>query len=146
MKEALMEAKKAKIIDEVPGGAVIVFQNKIIARSHNRTKSDLDPTAHAEIVVLRNTSLYLNTLHLTECDLYVTIEPCPMCAYAISLAKIRRLYFGAYDEKSGGVENGPCIYTHRAAHHKPDCYGGIAADEAGKIMNEFFHCRRTNKK
>ena len=142
MYSALLEAKKGLLAGETPVGAVIVLDGKIIAQSHNKTKLQCDPTAHAEIIALRSAAIYLNTIYLTHCDLYVTLEPCHMCAHAISLARIRRLYFGAYDEKSGGIENGAHIYHSKSTHHKPEYYGGVRSNEASALMKDFFSNKR----
>lgn len=145
MYTAIKEAKKAFAISEVPVGAVIVLGDKIIAQSHNLSISNIDATAHAEILTLHNASKILNSRYLTDCDLYVTLEPCPMCAYAISLTRIKRLYFGAYDHKSGGVEHGPQIYQAKSTHHKPEYYGGIEEEKCSELMKKFFALRRNKE-
>lgn len=142
MIEAIKLAKKAASVDEVPVGAVIVHKNKIIARAHNLTESKINPTYHAEILALTKAAKKLNTNKLVECDLYVTLEPCPMCAHAISLSRIRRLYFGAFDPKGGGVENGPKIYNSSSCHHKPEVYGGILESECAEVLKNFFALKR----
>lgn len=142
MQSAIALAKKAAEIGEVPVGAVVVCDGKIIASAHNLVEKKKDPTAHAEILAIRAAAEILNSPRLTNCDLYVTLEPCAMCAQAISLARIRRLYFGAYDEKGGGVENGARIFSHSTCHHKPEIYGGIAEAECAKLLKDFFADKR----
>ena len=139
---ALDQARLALALDEVPIGAVIVRGDEIIATGHNRIETTHDPSAHAEIVALREASTKLGTRHLTDCDLYVTLEPCPMCAQAISFARIRRLYFGAYDPKGGGVEHGPRIYEQPTCHHAPEIIGGIMEQECGDLLKSFFQEKR----
>ena len=138
MKLALEVAERAAGRGEVPVGAVIVQDGKLLVRAGNRVEADNDPTAHAEILAIRAAAEILGTPRLTGCDLYVTLEPCAMCAAAISMARIRRLYFGAYDPKGGGVENGPRFFGHPTCHHTPDVYGGIAESECGELLKEFF--------
>ncbi len=144
MEAALAEARAAAARGEVPVGAVLVHgpEGEILARAGNRTEEKSDPTAHAEMLVIRQAARALGTPRLTECDLYVTLEPCPMCAAAISLARLRRLYFGAPDAKSGGVEHGPRIFAHATCHHRPDVFGGIEESRAGELLREFFALRR----
>lgn len=142
MKSALEEAKKAQSRDEVPVGAVIVHKGEIIAVASNRVEEDKDVTAHAEILVIREAAKKLGDIRLPDCDLYVTLEPCPMCATAISFARIRRLYFGAYDPKGGGVDHGPRIFDQTTCHHKPEIFGGIMEDRAAQLLKEFFEKRR----
>ncbi|WHQ47147.1 MAG: nucleoside deaminase [Candidatus Midichloria sp.] len=142
MRHAICEARKAFDNTEVPVGAIIVLNHQIIAKVHNLSISNIDITAHAEILALREASHKLQARYLTECDLYVTLEPCAMCAYAISLARIKRLYFGAYDHKTGGVDHGPCIYTHSSTHHKPEYYGGIEERRCSKLLKDFFIKKR----
>ncbi len=142
MIEALEVAKKAAKLDEVPVGAVVVYNNEIIAKAHNLTESKCNPTFHAEILAITKAAKKLQTNKLTECDLYVTLEPCPMCAQAISLARIRRLYFGAFDPKGGGVENGAKVFNASSCHHKPEVYGGIMIDECGSLLKDFFNLKR----
>jgi len=143
MSDALLEAEAAASRGEVPVGAVIVDQaGKIIARSGNRTRELRDPTGHAEILVLRDACQQLGSERIGDCDLYVTLEPCPMCATAISFARIRRLYYGAIDPKSGGIESGPRIYTHSTCHHGPEVYPGIDEERSAKLLREFFAARR----
>jgi tRNA(adenine34) deaminase len=139
MEEALAEARAAAARDEVPVGAVLVHgtSHKILARAGNRCIELDDPTAHAEMLVLRE-----GGAHLTDCDLYVTLEPCPMCAGALSLAHIRRLYFGAPDPKGGGVEHGPRVFDHPTCHHRPEVFGGLEESQAAVLLKEFFKERR----
>jgi tRNA(Arg) A34 adenosine deaminase TadA len=140
---ALEEAEAAAQRGEVPVGAVIVDDaGEILARTGNRVLEDKDPTAHAEILAIREAARVLGSERLANCALYVTLEPCPMCAAAISMARIARLYYGAEDEKSGGVDHGPRIYASRAAHHKPEVYGGINASGASRLLKSFFAQRR----
>ncbi len=140
MKQALNNALKAEISGEVPVGAVIVNgkSGEIIASSGNRVEELKDPTAHAEILVIREAAEKLGQVRLEECDLYVTLEPCPMCAAAISHARIRRLYFGAYDPKSGGVEHGARVFSHKTCHHRPEVYGGIMETDCSNLLKDFF--------
>jgi tRNA(Arg) A34 adenosine deaminase TadA len=140
---ALAQARRAADLGEVPVGAVIVGPDgQILAAAHNRTILDRDPTAHAEIVALRQAASLLGNERLLGCDLYVTLEPCAMCAGAISIARIRRLYFGADDEKGGAVEHGPRLYQQPTCHHAPDVYGGIGHSEAVSLLRDFFKGRR----
>jgi len=143
MARALEEAAAAAPAGEVPVGAVLVDGGgTIVAVSGNRVERDHDPTAHAEMLVLRGGAARLGAKRLEGCDLYVTLEPCPMCAAAIGLARIRRLYFGAYDPKSGGVEHGPRIFDQPTCHHRPEVYGGIAERAAAALLRAFFKVRR----
>lgn len=142
IQQALEQAHKAAQNGEVPIGAVIVKDGQIIASAHNLTETHNDPTAHAELLAIRTACETLQTPRLTDCDMYVTLEPCPMCATAISFARIRRLYFGAYDAKGGGVENGPRIFNQPTCHHKPEVYGSIAESECAEVLKEFFKARR----
>jgi len=139
---ALEEARTAAVRGEVPVGCVIVSDGRVIARSGNRTVQDRDPTAHAELIAIRAAAAALGTERLTECDLYVTLEPCAMCAGALSFARIRRLYYGAADPKGGAVDNGVRFFSSPACHHKPEVYGGIGEAEAGALLKEFFQARR----
>lgn len=139
---ALDEARQAAARGEVPVGAVVVRDGKVVASAGNRTRELTDPTAHAEILAIREAAGRLGSERLEGCDLYVTLEPCPMCAAAISFARIRRLYFGASDPKSGGVTVGPRVFSHPQAHHAPEVYDGIAADEAAALLKDFFAARR----
>jgi tRNA(Arg) A34 adenosine deaminase TadA len=143
MELALTEAKAAAERHEVPVGAVIVdAAGAIIARAGNRTRELSDPTAHAEILAIRQACKDFGSERLTNCDLYVTLEPCAMCAAAISFARIRRLYFGASDEKGGGVENGARFFDQTTCHHAPEVYGGFAEREAAELLKAFFSARR----
>jgi len=142
MGNALAEAHTSALRGEVPIGAVIVCDGKIIATAHNLTETKNDPTAHAELLAIRCACEILGTPRLTDCDLYVTLEPCAMCATAISFARIRRLYFGAYDPKGGGVEHGARMFRQPTCHHKPEVYGGINESECGELLKEFFKERR----
>jgi len=135
-------AYRAREAGEVPIGAVIVRDGRIIARGENRVLADHDVTAHAEIVAIRKASAALGNERLMGCDLYVTLEPCPMCAQAISFARIRRLYFAAYDPKGGGVEHGPAIFNQPTCHHRPDVYGGLCEAEAAQLLRSFFQGKR----
>ena len=140
---ALSEARLAAIRGETPVGAVIVdTAGKVLAQNGNRTRELSDPTAHAEIMVIRAACAALGSERLPNLDLYVTLEPCPMCAMAISSARIARVYYGAADPKSGGVEQGPRIFSHKQCHHKPEVYGGINEAESGDILRAFFETRR----
>jgi tRNA(Arg) A34 adenosine deaminase TadA len=143
MKMALKEADSALIANEVPVGAAIVLEGKIIASAHNMNISLCDPTAHAEIITIRNAAKALGLHRLEGCDLYVTLEPCPMCAQAISFARIRRLYFGASDFKGGAVENGPKLYSQNTCFHCPEVFGGIMSDECSEILKSFFRAKRS---
>ncbi len=143
MRAALDEARSAAARGEVPVGAVIVDQTgKIIAQAGNETLERKDPTGHAEINVLRRAARQFGSERLIGCDLYVTLEPCAMCAAAISFARIRRLYFGAADAKMGAVENGIRFFEQPSCHHKPEVYSGIAEEESSLLMKEFFLARR----
>lgn len=142
MEEALRQARLAGERGEVPVGAVLVKDNCIVAANGNRTLELKDPTAHAEILVIREAASRANSERLTGCDLYVTLEPCPMCAAAISFARLRRLYFGAEDIKSGGVENGTRFFSNSSCHHVPDVYSGIRESECRELLEGFFRERR----
>jgi len=143
MASAFAEAEKAGWRGEVPVGAVLVGSDgAIVAASGNEVEAGNDPTAHAEMLVLRAGAAALGQKRLDGCDLYVTLEPCPMCAAAIALARIRRLYFGAYDPKGGGVEHGPRIFDQPTCHHRPEIYGGIDERRAGALLRAFFKERR----
>ncbi|PTQ75515.1 nucleoside deaminase [Celeribacter persicus] len=140
---ALEEARAAALRGEVPVGAVVVSPDgAVVARGGNRTRQDNDPTAHAEIVALRQACSTLGVERLPGYDLYVTLEPCPMCAAAMSNARIRRLYYGAQDPKSGGVAHGAKVFSHAQCHHVPEIYDGIAAAEAEALLKDFFAARR----
>ena len=142
MAAALDEARAAAARGEVPIGAVVVFDGEIIARAGNRTRETDDPTAHAEIVAIRAAAHAIGSQRLTGADIYVTLEPCAMCAAAISFARVRRLYFGASDEKSGAVESGGRFFTQPTCHHAPEVYGGIAASQSADLLRSFFQARR----
>ena len=141
---ALEEAERAAAAGEVPIGAVLLdpATGHVLARAHNRVETDSDPTAHAELLVIRAAAAALGAPRLAGCDLYVTLEPCPMCAQAIAFARIRRLYFGAPDPKGGGVEHGPRIFDQPTCHHRPEIYGGIAETPAAALLRTFFAARR----
>ena len=141
---ALETARKAAADGEVPVGAVLVDAETgdIVSAAGNRVEQDRDPTAHAEMNVIREVTALQKNVRLPNCDLYVTLEPCPMCATAISFARIRRVYFGAFDPKGGGVENGPRIFDQPTCHHRPDVYGGIGESDAAALLREFFAARR----
>jgi tRNA(adenine34) deaminase len=140
---ALREAHDAAQRGEVPVGAVVVAPDgQVIASAGNRTRELNDPTAHAEILALRTACAALNAERLIGCDLYVTLEPCPMCAGAISAARIRRLYFAASDPKSGGVEHGPRVFNHPTCHHVPEVYSGLSEAAAKQMLIEFFSAKR----
>ncbi|OYW58709.1 MAG: tRNA-specific adenosine deaminase [Rhizobiales bacterium 17-65-6] len=142
MQMALSEARAAAERGEVPVGAVLVRGSTVVARDGNRTRELNDPTAHAEMLVIRAGTKLLASERLNNCDLYVTLEPCAMCAAAISFARVRRLYYGAYDPKGGAVESGPRFYTQPTCHHAPDVYGGIAERQAAEVLRTFFRDRR----
>lgn len=143
MDAALAEARAAGLRGEVPVGAVVVAPGGgIVARAGNRTRETSDPTAHAEILALRAACAAAGSERLPGHDLYVTLEPCPMCAAAIGQARIARLYYGAADPKSGGVAHGPRIFAHPQAHHVPEVYDGIGAEEAARLLTDFFAARR----
>ncbi|MBS0242803.1 MAG: nucleoside deaminase [Proteobacteria bacterium] len=139
MERALVEARSAAARGEVPVGAVLVgADGTVLAADGNRTRQLSDPTAHAEILVIREACRQAGAERLVGANLYVTLEPCPMCAAAISFARIARLYYGASDPKSGGVEAGPRIFNQPTCHHAPEIYGGIAASEAHALLSAFF--------
>jgi len=140
--ESILLAQRAAARGEVPVGAVIVQDQHIIAAAHNLVETACDVSAHAELLVLRQAGEKLGTRHLVDCDLYVTLEPCPMCAQAISFARIRRLYFGAYDPKGGGVEHGPRIFEQPTCHHKPEVVGGLRESECALLLKDFFARKR----
>ena len=143
MDTALAEARKAADRGEVPVGAVVVGpEGVVLAAAGNRTRELADPTAHAELLAIREAARILGSERLSGCDLYVTLEPCPMCASAISQARIARLYYGAGDPKSGGVAHGPRVFAHPQSHHVPEVYDGIGAEAAAALLREFFADRR----
>jgi tRNA(adenine34) deaminase len=139
---AFAAARAAAAIGEVPVGAVVVRDGKVLAIAHNQPRRLRDPTAHAEILAIRAACADLGSERLTGCDLYVTLEPCPMCAGAISFARIRRLYYGAADPKGGGVEHGPRVFDQPTCHHAPEVYGGFREREAAALLRDFFAQRR----
>jgi tRNA(Arg) A34 adenosine deaminase TadA len=142
MSVAIEEARAAGLRGEVPVGAAIVIEGTIVARAGNRTLANDDPTAHAEMLALRAAARDIGSQRLTGADLYATLEPCAMCAAAISFARIRRLYFGAADPKGGAVENGVRFFAQPTCHHAPEVYGGIAAGESASMLRAFFKGRR----
>jgi tRNA(adenine34) deaminase len=140
---ALIEAERAGARGEVPVGAVLVDgAGAVLASAGNCVEERADPTAHAEMLVLREAAQQKKRPRLDDCDLYVTLEPCAMCAAAISFARVRRLYFGAYDPKGGAVEHGPRFFQQPTCHHRPEIYGGIAERRAGDLLRKFFRARR----
>jgi tRNA(adenine34) deaminase len=142
MDDALSEARAAEAAGEVPVGCVVVREGQIIARAGNRTLRDRDPTAHAEMLAVRQAAAALGSERLTDCDLYVTLEPCAMCAGAVSFARIRRLYYGAADPKGGAVDNGVRFFGAPTCHHRPEVYGAIGETEAAALLRDFFKARR----
>jgi tRNA(adenine34) deaminase len=138
MQLALDEARDAAARGEVPVGAVLVRDGEVIAAAGNKTREHADPTAHAEMLVIREAAKVLQNERLDGCDLYVTLEPCAMCAGAISFARIRRLYYGAGDPKGGAVDNGPRFFAQETCHHAPEVYGGIGDNEAAALLKTFF--------
>ena len=142
MSIAIEEARAAGARGEVPVGCVVVRDGTIVARAGNRTIADHDPTAHAELIAIRAAASTLGSERLADCDLYVTLEPCAMCAAAMSFARIRRLYFGAADAKGGAVEHGVCFFAAPTCHHRPEVYGGINDSECGELLKNFFQARR----
>jgi tRNA(Arg) A34 adenosine deaminase TadA len=143
MERALALARAAGAAGEVPIGCVIVGPDgAVLAEAANRTEADRDPTAHAELLAIRAAAKKLGAPRLVDCDLHVTLEPCPMCAQAIAFARLRRIYYGAADPKGGGIEHGPRIFSQPTCHHRPEVYGGIAEREAGELLRAFFQERR----
>jgi tRNA(adenine34) deaminase len=142
MELALDEAHAAADAGEVPIGCVIVCDGDLIAQAANRTLADRDPTAHAEMVAIRQAAAALGSERLVDCDLYVTLEPCTMCAAAISFARIRRVYYGAADPKGGAVESGVRYFSSPTCQHRPEVYGGIGETEAAALLQDFFRARR----
>jgi len=142
MQLALDQARAGAAAGEVPVGCVIVRGAEVIARAHNRTLADRDPTAHCEMLAIRRAAAALASERLIDCDLYVTLEPCAMCAAAIAFARIRRLYYAAADPKGGAVENGVRFFASPTCHHRPELYGGIGAAEASELLTAFFRARR----
>ncbi len=143
MNQALAQAEAAAARDEVPVGAVIVDDHgRVIAAAGNRTEELNDPTAHAEMLAIREAAAARGEPRLPDCDLYVTLEPCPMCAQAISFARLRRVYFGAYDPKGGGVDHGPRVFQSSSCHHAPEVVGGLEEEKAAKLLKSFFEAQR----
>jgi tRNA(adenine34) deaminase len=139
---AFEEAKAAAARGEVPIGAALVLEGRVVARAGNRTRELNDPTAHAEVLVIRAACAEVGSERIGDADLYVTLEPCPMCAGAISFARIRRLYYAASDPKSGGVEQGARVFSHATCHHAPEIYAGLREAEAAELLRAFFTARR----
>ena len=142
MEMALQEARAAGERGEVPVGCVLVRSGEVMVRAGNRTVADRDPTAHAEMIAIRAAARAFGSERLDDCDLFVTLEPCAMCAAAVSFARIRRLYYGAADPKGGAVENGVKFFASPTCHHRPEVYGGLAEAAAGDLLTEFFRQRR----
>lgn len=142
MDRALQAARQAAAAGEVPVGCVIVRNGEVLAKTSNRTLTDRDPTGHAEMLAIRKAAAKMGSERLTDCDLYVTLEPCAMCAAAISFARIRRLYYGASDPKGGAVDNGVRFFSSPTCHHRPDIYGGVSESEAAQLLRDFFKARR----
>ena len=144
MAKALTQARAAFAADEVPVGAVIMHHptGRIIAAAHNETEARLDCTAHAEMLVIGLAQKALGVKTLAECDIFVTLEPCSMCAGALAHARIRRIYYGAADEKGGAIDNGPHIFNQPTTHHRPEIYGGIEEGEAADLLKAFFKAKR----
>lgn len=141
---AFEEAEAAAARGEVPIGAVVIeaATGRVLARAGNEVEAAHDPTAHAELLALRRAGAMLGAPRLVDCDLYVTLEPCPMCAAAVSFARIRRLYYGATDPKGGGVEHGARVFEQPTCHHKPELYGGLQESRASELLKNFFRARR----
>lgn len=143
MDRALALARQAAALGEVPVGAVLVGPDgAVVAEAHNLTRTRKDPTAHAEMLAIQQAAQLLQSERLAGCDLYVTLEPCPMCAAAISFARVRRLYYGAADPKSGGVEYGPRVFSHATCHHVPEIYAGFGETESRELLERFFSALR----
>ena len=144
MQAAVKLASKASLLGEIPVGAVVVDpkSDEIISKAHNQTRIKKDPTAHAEMLAIRKAAAKLGLERLAGLDIYVSLEPCPMCAQAISAARFRRLYFGAHDEKMGGTVNGAKVFHATSCHHKPEIYGGIMEEDSARILKEFFKNKR----
>jgi tRNA(adenine34) deaminase len=142
MDQALDLARVATAAGEVPVGCVVVRNGAVIAGAANRTLTDRDPTAHAEMLAIRQAARALGSERLTDCDVFVTLEPCAMCAGAISFARIRRLYYGAADPKGGAVDSGVRFFASPTCHHRPEVYGGIGESEASALLKDFFAARR----
>jgi tRNA(adenine34) deaminase len=142
MEMALNEAKSAQAAGDIPVGCVVVRNDAVIARAGNRTERDRDPTAHAEMLAIREAAKAVGNARLGDCDLYVTLEPCAMCAGALSHARIRRLYYGAHDIKGGAVDNGVRFFASPSCHHRPEVYGGVGESDAATLLRDFFKARR----
>ena len=142
MDQALAEARAAQAAGEVPVGCVIVRDGTVVASAGNRTITDRDPTAHAEMLAIRAAARTLGSERLTDCDLYVTLEPCAMCATAMSFARIRRLYYGAGDPKGGAVDNGVRFFGQPTCHHRPEVYSAVGEEASAALLREFFKARR----
>lgn len=143
MQLALEEARQAAARGEVPVGAVLVDEEgNILAQAGNRTEAECDPSAHAELLAIRAACAIRRSPRLPDCTLYVTLEPCPLCATAISFARLRRIVFGAFDPKGGGVEHGPCIFHQPTCHHRPEVMGGVYAETASALLKDFFALKR----
>ncbi|MSO13435.1 nucleoside deaminase [Candidatus Aquarickettsia rohweri] len=138
MNHALSQAEIAFKNNEVPVGSILTHNNKIISSNYNKVKSNVDPTAHAEILCIRETAKKLKITNLSDCELYTTLEPCAMCAQAIAFSKIKCLYFGAYDKKFGAIENGVRLFHSKTHNHTPEIYGGIMEQKAVDLMQKFF--------
>ena len=139
---AFDQARAAAALGEVPVGAVVVREGEVLGAAGNRTLTDRDPTAHAEVLAIRQAAAKIGSERLIGCDLYVTLEPCAMCAGAISFARLRRVYFSAPDPKGGAVEHGPRFFAQATCHHAPEVYGGIRESEAAELLRDFFKERR----
>jgi tRNA(adenine34) deaminase len=139
---ALLEARAAAAAGEVPVGCVVVHEGRVLAQAGNRTLRDHDPTAHAEILAIRQAAAVLGSERLTGCDLYVTLEPCTMCAAAISFGRLRRLYYGATDAKGGAVDSGVRFFASLTCHHRPEVYGGLGEQDCAELLRAFFTARR----
>jgi len=144
MDRALDQARAAAAVGEVPVGAVLVeaATGRVLAETRNRIEEFADPTAHAEVLAIRAAAAALGSPRLPDCDLYVTLEPCPMCAAAIAFARLRRVYYGAGDPKGGAVDHGVRLFDQPSCHHKPEVYGGIGETEAAELLRDFFKARR----
>ncbi len=142
MNAAFHEAYMAQEKQEVPVGAIVVYNHTIIGRGHNLTRTHCDPTAHAEIVALRQAAQTIKQAYLWNCDVYVTLEPCAMCLGAMVQARIRHIYFGAYDPKGGAVDHGPCLLEHPTIHHKPMVTGGLFERRSCHLLKDFFKSKR----
>lgn len=142
MDRALAEARAAAAAGEVPVGCIVVCRGEVIAHAGNRMLAGKDPTAHAEMLAIRAAALAIGSERLADCDLYVTLEPCAMCAATLAFARIRRLYYGAADPKGGAVENGVRFFSSPTCHHRPEIYSGIGEAEASALLKDFFRARR----